>query len=88
MKISFQAKIAKMGNNRAIWIPKSYHDEIKDFTKTQFKIVIKSKKSKIAFIAKISKMGDNRIITIPLFMRNVVEKISSEKSYITITDNF
>jgi len=84
MEITFQSKIAKQGDQRLIWIPKRFHDKIKDLDKTQFKTVIKNKKTKIKFVSMINKQGSNRVIIIPLFLKKDVKKIEADKSDIII----
>lgn len=84
MKILFQAKLAKKGDQRIIWIPVRFHDKLVDLAKTQYKIIIKNKKTKIRFVAMILKTGENRIIKIPSFLTKEAKKISSDKSSIMI----
>ena len=42
-EFKFVGKISKMGNNKVIWIPKEFHDQIKDLEDKQVRIVIDDK---------------------------------------------
>lgn len=42
-EFKFVGKISKMGNNKVIWIPKEYHDQITDLEGKQVRIVIDDK---------------------------------------------
>jgi antitoxin component of MazEF toxin-antitoxin module len=39
----FVGKISKMGNNKVIWIPKEFHDQIADLEGKQIRIIIDDK---------------------------------------------
>ena len=39
-KFKFVGKISKMGNNKVIWIPKEFHDQITDLEGKQIRIII------------------------------------------------
>ena len=88
MEITFKAKISNKGDQRIIWIPLRFHDQIKDFDKKQFKTTIKNKTKKIKFVSMILKNGSNRIVSIPSFLNKEIKKSSSDKSSIIITDIF
>jgi antitoxin component of MazEF toxin-antitoxin module len=42
-EFKFVGKISKMGNNKVIWIPKEFHDQITDLEGKQVRIVIDDK---------------------------------------------
>ena len=39
-EFKFVGKISKMGNNKVIWIPKEFHDQITDLEGKQVRIII------------------------------------------------
>jgi antitoxin component of MazEF toxin-antitoxin module len=42
-EFKFVGKISKMGNNKVIWIPKEFHDQISDLEGKQIRIRIDDK---------------------------------------------
>lgn len=42
-EFKFVGKISKMGNNKVIWIPKEFHDQITDLEGKQVRIIIDDK---------------------------------------------